>query len=427
MYMNFRSWRKLCMFALLMPALHCFATDTLRISVADGEQIFLKNNLSLLAAKYNIDANRALIRQAKLWDNPVISTDQNIYDKQGKFFAHDPTNGQVYVQVMQLIKTAGKRDKAAQLALDNTNITAAQFDDLVRTLRYSLVSDFYEIEHQLKIKRVYSAEINELQTLVSGMDAELKAGNISVKDNIRIKALLFSLQNELINVDVTLIPLQTEVKLLLRNNDSSFILPVFNYYLPDLINKHIPSKEELIQIAEATRPDVKIANLQVDYSNHNLIYQKALAKADFSVGTEFDQRSSYAPDYVGLAISFPLNILNKNQGNIASAQYNIRQQQTIYDAQVSTIENDISGALAKVKFYQNVNNLQQLNFSQQYDTVFQNMLNSYRQRQVSLLEFIDFADAYTDTKLKLLEQHTSLIKAFTELNYKVGKDVITLN
>ena len=42
-----------------------------------------------------------------------------------------------------------------------------------------------------------TAEINELQTLVTGMDEELKAGNISLKDNIRIKALLFSLQNEL--------------------------------------------------------------------------------------------------------------------------------------------------------------------------------------------------------------------------------------
>ena len=425
--MNLRSWRKLCMAALLMPTLHCFAADTLRISLNDGEKLFLQNNLSLLAAKYNIDANRALIRQAKLWENPVISTDQNIYDKQGKFFAHDQTNGQAYAQIMQLIKTAGKRSKAAQLALDNTNITTAQFDDLVRTLRYTLITDLCEIEHQLKIKRVYNAEINELQALVTGMDAELKAGNISIKDNIRIKALLFNLQNELINVDAQLIPLQSEVKLLLRNSDSSFILPIFNYYLPDLINKETPSKQELVQIAESIRPDAKIAHLQLDYANHNLIYQKALAKADISVGTEFDQRSSYAPDYVGLAISFPLNLLNRNQGNIASAQYTIRQQQAVYEGEISAIDNDISSALAKVKFYQNVNNSQQLSFSQQYDAVFQNMLKSYKQRQVSLLEFIDFADAYTDTKLKLLEQHTELIKAIIELNYKAGKDVITLN
>ena len=84
-------------------------------------------------------------------------------------------------------------------------------------------------------------------------------------------------------------------------------------------------------------------------------------------------------------------------------------------------------AYDKIKFYQQINNLQQLDFSQQYDKLFQNMLNSYQQRQVSLLEFIDFTDAYKDSKLKLLDQHTALIKSMLELNYQVGKDVITLN
>jgi len=428
--MNLCSWHKLCIIALLMPVFRCFGSppvDTIKITIAESEKIFLQNNLSILAARYNVDANRALIKQAKFWDNPVISTDQNIYDKQGGFLAHNATNGQVYVQIMQLIKTAGKRNKLAKLALDNAAISTAQFDDLVRTLRYALISDLYEIEHQLKVKHVYDAEINELQTLVTGMDEELKAGNISVKDNIRVKALLFSLQNDLVNVDAQLIPLESEVKLLLRNNDSSFILPVFNYYLPDLIKKEIPDKEELIMIADSIRPDIKIAHAQLDYANHNFTYQKALAKADISVGTEYDQRSSYAPDYIGLAVSFPLNIFNRNQGSIASAQYNIKQQQTLYDGQVSQIENDISSALAKVKFYQGVNNLEQLDFAQQYDSVFQNMLKSYKQRQVSLLEFIDFADAYKDTKLKLLEQHTGLIKALIDLNYQTGKDVVILN
>ena len=183
----------------------------------------------------------------------------------------------------------------------------------------------------------------------------------------------------------------------------------------------------MIKVADSTRPDIKIAHSQLDYASHNFIYQKAWAKADISVGTEYDQRSSYAPDYIGLAISFPLNIFNRNQGGIASAQYTIKQQQALYDGQVSQIDNDISSAFTKVKFYQGINNLQQLDFAQQYDSVFQNMLKSYKQRQVSLLEFIDFADAYKDTKLKLLEQHTGLVKALVELNYETGKDVIILN
>jgi len=398
--------------------------DTLKLTVQQAEDIFLQNNLSLLAAKYNVDANRALIRQAKLWDNPVLSTDQNLHDQQGGFLKHDKNNGQLYVQVMQLIKTAGKRNKLAQLAEDNTTISLGQFDDLVRTLRYVLISDLYEINHQLKIKKVYDFEINELQLLVKGMDIQLQSGNISVKENIRIKALMFNLQNELVNVQSQIIPLQNEIKVLLKRNDSSFISPVLTYHLPDLINAPLPGKEKLLQDALLIRPDIRIAQSQLVYQKDNLVYQKAVAKPDLNVGAEFDQRSSYAPNYIGLAISFPLNILNKNQGNIRSAQFNIQQQQALVNVQSLKVEGDITTALSKAKFYQQVNNLQQLNFSQQYDDLFQNMLKSYKQRQVSLLEFIDFADAYKDTKLKILDQHTALIKSLLELNYQAGKDVI---
>ena len=76
--MNKCAWYRLQFYtiALLVAFNFCCtnvaAQDTLSITIQDAEKIFLQNNLSLLAAKYNIDANRALIRQAKLWDNPVI-------------------------------------------------------------------------------------------------------------------------------------------------------------------------------------------------------------------------------------------------------------------------------------------------------------------------------------------------------------------
>ena len=421
---------RLCLPAMLLIACQCLAgnpsVDTLKLSIRESENLFLQNNLPILAAKYNVDANKALVRQAKLWDNPVLTTDQNIYDGNGGFLKHDKTNGQVYVQLMQVVRTAGKRNKLAQLAEDNTAISTAQFDDLVRTLRYTLRSDLYEINHQLQIKELYSTEIDELTTLVAGMDEELIMGNISVKDNLRIKALLFSLQNDLISADAQLIPLEEEVRLLLGNKDSSFIRPVLSYSLADLVNTRMPPADELLQIAYSSRPDLRVASQQLNYANHNLYYQKALAKPDISIGTEYDQHSSYAPNYVGLAISLPLNIFNKNQGNIASAQFNIKQQEVLLQAQTSKVASDIFSALGKVKLYRQVINTKQFEFTRQYDALFRNMLSSYQHRQVSLLEFIDFADAYKATKLQVLQQQSEFIKAIADLNYEAGKDIISI-
>jgi cobalt-zinc-cadmium efflux system outer membrane protein len=403
--------------------------DTLRLSLQEAEKIFLQKNLSLLAAKYNIDANKALIQQAKLWDNPMLNTDQNIYDGMkgdGKFFAHSANRGTFYVQLTQLIRTAGKRNKLAQLATDNTTIASEQFDDVMRNLRYMLRNDLLEINHQLKIKKVFDGEITELKTLIIGLDAELKAGNIALKDNIRLKALLFSLQNELVNVETAILPIQAEIKLLLQQGDSSFIVPELSYKFADLTTSNIPTVDSLIKIALQNRPDAKLAKTATDFQNNNLIYQKSLAKPDVTVGTEFDQRSSYNPNYIGLSVSVPLNIFNKNQGNIKAAQINITQQETIADLQYSKIKSDVNAAASKFYYLKQVNNLDQLDFSRKYDDLFQNMLKSYKGRQINLLEFIDFVDAYKDTKLKLVEQHNNLVKSIEDINYATNGEILKI-
>src|ERR1700749_4454310 len=100
-------------------------TDTLRLNFQDAEKQFLQNNLALIAQKYNVESTKALIDQAKLWDNPVLSTDQNIYDSgSNKFFYHNASQGlgQVYVQLSQVFLTAGKRGKQIQVAKDNANV-----------------------------------------------------------------------------------------------------------------------------------------------------------------------------------------------------------------------------------------------------------------------------------------------------------------
>jgi outer membrane protein, heavy metal efflux system len=402
--------------------------DTLKLSIPEAEKLFLQNNLPLLAAKYNIDANKALIQQAKLWDNPVLVTDQNVYD--GKFFRHKTEDGQqygqVYIQVQQLIRTAGKRSKLAQLAADNTTISQQQFDDILRSLRYLLQSDFVETVHLLKIKNVYDGEITEVDKLVKGMNEVYKLGDISLKENMRLKALLFSLQNELININAQLIPLQNEIKLLLQSAGSSFIQPALTYHLPDLITASLPGIDSLVNIANSNRPDVQMAKTQLIFQQHNLVYQKALAKPDITVAPEFDRLNSYQPNYVGLSVSLPLNLFNKNQGNIKSASFSIKQQEVQLHYQTDKIRNEVNTAFEKAKYYQGINNREQLTFSENYEQLFQNVLKSYQARQISLLDFTDFLDSYKDTKLKLIEQHIGLVKALAELNYTINQTITKL-
>ena len=65
----------------------------------------------------------------------------------------------------------------------------------------------------------------------------------------------------------------------------------------------------------------------------------------------------------------------------------------------------------------------QKEFYTNYELLYTNIAESYRQRQISLIEFIDFFDAYKDVQLKLFQQQLNFHLAKEDMNYQVGKDV----
>jgi len=409
-------------FFFLLPALVIQAQtpDSVRITLPEAEQVFLQKNLSLLAQQYNADISKALVQQARYWDNPVLNTDQNIYD--GKFFRHNKDFGQVYVQLQQVIKTAGKRNKLVQLANDDVLSAQQQFNDIMRNLRYVLRNDFNTLNLQFKTLAIYNTEIASLEKLATGMDAQLQAGNISQKDNIRVKALLYSLQTEAAGLQQQITDTEKEFAVLLQVNGDTVFIP----RREDISTSSIPfSLGALLDSARVNRPDVQLAQTNLLAQQHNLSYQKALVTPDVTLGVEYDQRSSYINNFWGLGISLPLPILNKNKGNIKAAQINIQQANVQVQQAQNAVQQDVIAAYHKL---QTVLRLQQSvspDFMSRYNQLMRNMVQSYQERQVSLLEFIDFFDAYKDAATKQLQQQATLSNAAEELNYSTGTNIVS--
>ncbi len=397
-------------------------TDTLRLTFQEAEKQFLQNNFALLAQKYNVESAKALIDQAKLWDNPVLSTDQNIYDSgSSKFFYHDATLGQVYLQLSQVFTTAGKRGKQVQLAKDNAKVQEAEFNDLMRNLRYNLQLDFSQLATLIDQNKVYQNEIASASNLVNAIQKSFDAGNTSMKDLIRLKALLFGLQNDMVENSRQVNDLQAELKTLIQVKETSFIQPQIN----DVPNKTLSlDVAALIEQAKTNRADYLSNQAQLASAQHNLDLQKAMAVPDVTIGASYDKNSSYAQNYYGLQIGLPLPFFNRNQGNIKSAKYSLMSQENIVKDNESKLKNDVVAAVEEYKLNQQLSSTPQLEFNDQYDTLFKNMLKGFKERQISLIEFVDFFDTYKDTKLKILQQQYNLQKAIADLDFAVGAPVI---
>ena len=375
----------------------------------------------MLAQQYNVDISKALVQQARYWDNPILNTDQNIYD--GKFFRHNKDFGQVYVQLQQVIKTAGKRNKLIQLANDDVLSARQQFNDIMRNLRFVLRNDFSTLNLQYRTWYIYNSEIASLEKLAAGMDAQLQAGNISQKDNIRVKALLYSLQTEAADMQRQIADTEKEFAILLQVNGDTVFIPKRD----DSVTVTIPySLTALLDSARNNRPDVQLAKTNLLSQQHNLTYQKALVAPDVTVGVEYDQRSSYINNFWGLGISLPLPVLNKNKGNIKAAQVSIQQANVQVQQVQNAVQQDVIAAYHKLLTVQHLQQTIAPDFMDKYNQLMKNMVQSYQERQVGLLEFIDFFDAYKDAATKQLQQQATLASAAEELNYSTGTTIITL-
>ncbi len=418
---------------LCMAGIFCAANtyaqntkDTLRINLPDAEKIFMEKNLSLLATKYNIDINKALTEQAKLWDNPVLVTDQNIYAGHA-FFAHgkdangQPT-GQYFIQVQQLIKTAGKRSKWVAMAETNTKLSELQFNEVMRNLKYQLRTDYYTIARLRAVHELYTSELSTLQFLLAGMDTQLKAGNIAQKDFLRIRALIYSMEQDAADNDRQLADAETDLKTLLQLNSNTFISPAGKEAQPS--NRDDLRLADLLSTAKQHNSGYLLQQAQLLYQRQNLGYQKALKSPDLTIGPEYDHNSNYAPHYVGLSISLPLPVFNKNQGNIKAAQFSVKQQELNVSEAELELSNAVQNAMNKLILTNQLSSRPQQDFFVGYETLFRNITDSYRQRQISLIEFIDSFDAYRDTRLQWLQQQYNLQMAKEELNYQAGTDVV---
>lgn len=428
--MNVRMfWRHafaaLCCMQLNAHAQTSRSGDTTTLSLTDVEKRFIDSNFQLLAAHYNVDAQKALIQQAKVWDNPVLNTDQVIHAN-GKFFPYgknpDGTyNGQYFIQVQQLIKTAGKRGKLINLASTNAKLSEWQLQDLLRNLRTQLHSDYYTLSQQLADRNILLSQQDQLKHLLTAMQGQLNAGNIAQKEYLRIQALLITLQQDLTELDKNITDTQSDLKTLLQMKDDVFIKPAIESAGATSVTENF---DALVQMAKQNNPSYLLQQTQVVYQQQSLSYQKSLRSPDITLGPNFDRNSNYAPNYVGLGISLPLPVFDKNKGNIKAAEFNVKQQQALVQDAETNLYQDINSAYKKLLLTIQQNNGAQQDFYIRYKDMYQNMLKSYQQKQINLLEFLDFFNDYTALQQRLNQQQLNLQLAKDELNYQVGIDVI---
>lgn len=391
--------------------------DTLKLTIRQTEDRFLKNNLSLIAQHYNIDNAEAQVITARLFNNPDFSYTNGIHTDNAPA---GPAYKERAFTLSQLFTTAGKRNKNIRLAKLGVEQSKYQFFDLLRTLKFTIRSDFYTVYYQRESAKVYDEEINSLSKTLAAYRDQYAKGNIAEKELLRIQAQLYSLQVEYNGLITGIDTTESQLKLMLRLPVDQSIEPVVT---EDFAGKDVLAQvpyQKLLDSAYINRYDLRLAKVTVDYNKLNLQLQKATAIPDFSLSLNYDRLGSYGTNLFGAGIEFNLPFFNRNQGGIKQARIAIDQSNVQLQSQQDQVESDVATnykvAMEQEKLYNSFDARFKAQFSHLIGEVFRN----YEKRNIGLLEFLDYYDSYKTNTLLINNLLLSRVLSLEQLNYVTG-------
>ena len=408
---------------LLLAGKMCAQQVAGTLTLKEAEQRFLERNLSLIAERYNIDMAQAQVLQAKLFENPVISLEQNVYNRlNGKYFDFGK-EGEAVVEIEQVIHLAGQRTKQVRLEKINKEIAEYQFEEVMRTLRQELNEKFVEVYFLSKSIAIYEKEVNSLQVLLGGMKIQQEKGNISLMEISRLESMLFSLRKEKNERENDLLTTRGELNLLLNlPEDTQVQLSLDEEVLQQLDLSQLSFADLKAIINE--RPDQKIARSTVNASRANLKLQKSMAFPEFSVKGNYDRVGNFINDYFAIGVSLSVPIFNRNQGNIKAARFSIQQAGVQQEYAANRADMELFTAYTSLEkatqLYQSTN----MDLERNFEKLITGVNENFTRKNISLLEFIDYYDSYKETCIQLYEIKKNVFLAMENLNTVVGQNVL---
>ncbi|HEU4554816.1 MAG TPA: TolC family protein [Chitinophaga sp.] len=408
--------------ALFIIVLKSTAQVTQPITLQEAEDTFLSRNYELLAQRYRVDAGKALVQQARLWSNPSFSAVWGFgtTDKIKPFYGGN--GGETAYSVDQLITLAGKRNKQVQLASLGAAASQAGFYELMRTLRLQLRSNYYQLYFLQETEKVLQEQLSNLQKIIDAYTEADQKGSVAHADVIRLRALLLGLTNDYTDLKQQELSSQLNLQQLLGSNQQ--YAPQVDTESLSRYNINGYTLPALLDTAMQNRPDLRIAQQLLQQAQVNYSLQKALAVPDLHVGAAYDKNGSYAPNFIGLTLGIDLPFWNRNQGNIRAAGSQVKVQEQMLAQNNNIIGTEVQQAYQKINLMERQYRLLDFTrFGQEYDKLIDEVALNFRKGNISLLQFIDYFNSYSDNVKNTNKLVLDRITAYEELNYATGTEL----
>jgi cobalt-zinc-cadmium efflux system outer membrane protein len=318
-----------------------------------------------------------------------------------------------------------KRELRLQTAKEGTQIAGSQHEDLERNLIFDLRSLFIQTLQAKAVLELARADLEYYDKIIEISRERFKAGAIGQIDLDRIELLRVQYESE---IQTAIVNLRTSKIQLLQLMDDRTPVDKFDVGGPFDFSEQLQPQETFRQIALDNRPDLRAAleSAQQAVTNHKLA--KANGSTDPTFGTWYTYNPSFNNPYdqqtLGLNVSIPLRIFDRNQGEKKRTLLDINRNEHLTEAVREQVFSDVDSAYEEVQSNIALLKPYRDKYKTQATRVRDTVTYAYQRGGASLMDFLNAQSDYRVVQLAYLQLVGAYLTSASQLNLAVGREEI---
>jgi outer membrane protein, heavy metal efflux system len=318
-----------------------------------------------------------------------------------------------------------KRELRLESAKEGTQIAGSQHEDLERNLIFNLRSVFIQTLQAKAVLGLAQADLEYYDKIIEISRERFRVGDIGRIDLDRIELLRVQYESE---IQTAIVNLRTSKIQLLQLLDDRTPLDKFDVNGPfDFVDMMQPL-ESYRQIALDNRPDLRAALESVQQSITNNKLAIANSSTDPTFGAWYTYNGSFnnpnSNQTLGLNVSIPLRIFDKNQGEKKRTLIDIDRNKQLTEAARAQVFGDVDSAYEQVKSNVALLTPYRDKYKDQATRVRDTVTYAYQHGGASLMDFLNAQSDYRVVQLAYLQLVGTYMTSASQLNLAVGHEEI---
>jgi cobalt-zinc-cadmium efflux system outer membrane protein len=387
---------------------------------------FETTNPALLADKLSIDESRAQEITAYLRPNPTftmtldgtqIAPDKGVWRPFAGTF-ESPA-------ISYLHERQHKRELRLASSKKATLIAESSHADLERTLLFTLRAAFVSALQAKAVLQLAKDNLAYYDHVLDISRNRFSAGDIAQIDLDRLELQRVQYESDLQAAEENLEDAKIELLTMLNNRTPIEQFDVAGNY--DFDDQLLP-RDDVRKIALDTRPDLKAAVEAIDKAQTDHKLAIANGSTDPTFGAWYTHNSSnnnpFGIDTLGVSVSIPLRIFDRNQGEKLRTQIDIARNERLRDAAEAQVFSDVDSTYATLESDLTLLRPYKQKYLQQATRVRDTIFFSYQHGGASLLDYLNAQSDYRMVQLNYMNLIGSYLTSAAQLNMAVGREVV---